>query len=100
MSGADARPLHVDRPITVRCAKSGGTVEVDADTSILDCLLLEGIAVPNSCRQGICGTCETRVLDGIPDHRDHLLSDAEHAANKTMMICCSRALTPELTLDL
>ena len=84
----------------VHLAKSGRSIEVTAQDSILDTLLLEGIDVPSSCQQGICGTCETRVLTGTPEHRDHLLSESERAANKTMMICCSRALTDELTLDL
>ncbi len=92
--------MTTDRAITVHCARSARTIEVDADASILDCLLLEGIEAPNSCQQGICGTCETRVLAGVPDHRDQLLSEEERAANNTMMICCSRALTDELTLDL
>jgi vanillate O-demethylase ferredoxin subunit len=50
--------------------------------------------------EGVCGTCETRVLEGIPDHRDLVLNDAEKAANKTMMICCSRAKSATLLLDL
>jgi vanillate O-demethylase ferredoxin subunit len=50
--------------------------------------------------EGVCGTCETRVLDGIPDHRDRFLSKEEQATNKTMMICCSGAKTKSLTLDL
>jgi vanillate O-demethylase ferredoxin subunit len=56
--------------------------------------------VSNSCQQGVCGSCETAVISGRPDHRDELLSDAERAAGKTMMICCSRSLEPTLTLDL
>lgn len=89
-----------DKTFTVVLARTGRTVEVGEGDSILDVLLLEGVDVPNSCQQGICGTCETRVLAGTPDHRDLLLSDDEHAANKTMMICCSRSLTDTLTLDL
>jgi vanillate O-demethylase ferredoxin subunit len=50
--------------------------------------------------EGVCATCETRVLEGIPDHRDLVLNDAERAAGKTMMICCSGAKTPTLVLDL
>jgi len=59
-----------------------------------------GIKVPSSCRQGRCGTCETRVLSGIPDHRDVVLSARQKEANKTMMICCSGAKTEELVLDI
>ena len=53
-----------------------------------------------SCREGLCATCETPVLAGKPDHRDSVLTAAEKAANNTMMICVSRALSDELTLDL
>lgn len=54
----------------------------------------------SSCRDGICGSCETRVLDGTPDHRDFLLSDAERAAGASMMICVSRCASGRLALDL
>lgn len=89
-----------DRPIVVLLAKTGQRLEVDVQTSILEALLLAGIDVPSSCQQGVCGTCETRVIAGIPEHRDMILSDAERAANNIMMICCSRAMSAELTLDL
>ena len=89
-----------NQPITVHCAKSGLTVEVGPDDSILDALAMEGISTASSCLQGVCGTCETRVLAGTPEHRDQLLTEEERASNATMMICCSRALTPELTLDI
>ena len=56
--------------------------------------------MPNSCTEGICGTCETKVLAGVVDHRDFLLTDEEKAAQNTMFVCVSRALTPELTLDI
>ena len=93
-------PAAPDTPFTVVLARSGRSFQIGAAESVLDVLLLEGVDVPNSCQQGICGTCETRVLDGIPDHRDHLLSDSERASGKTMMICCSRSLSDAITLDL
>ncbi len=89
-----------DKAFSIILARSGRSIEVGPDDSILDVLLLDGVDVPSSCQQGICGTCETRVLAGTPEHRDMLLSDAEHAANATMLICCSRSLTDTLTLDL
>jgi len=89
-----------DKAFSIILARSGRTIEVGPDDSILDVLLLDGVDVPSSCQQGICGTCETRVLAGTPEHRDMLLSDAEHAANTTMLICCSRSLTDTLTLDI
>ncbi|MCJ0762728.1 2Fe-2S iron-sulfur cluster-binding protein [Variovorax terrae] len=89
-----------DKAFQVVLARSGRTVAVGEGESILDVLLLEGLDVPSSCQQGICGTCETRVLAGTPDHRDLLLSDSEKASGKTLLICCSRSHTDTLTLDL
>lgn len=80
--------------------RTGVTITVAPGTAILEALEGHGLEVANSCREGICGTCETRVLEGLPDHRDSLLSDAERAANETMMICVGRSLTPRLVLDL
>jgi ferredoxin-NADP reductase len=84
----------------VECARTGRTVRVDDTTTILDAVEAAGIAVESSCRDGICGTCETRVLDGTPDHRDFLLSDSERAANASLMICVSRCAGDRLVLDL
>jgi vanillate O-demethylase ferredoxin subunit len=86
--------------ITVHLAKSGITLQVPADQSILTAAEAAGIAVPNSCGDGICGTCETRVLRGRPLHRDHVLTAAERDKGDRMMVCVSRCLDPELTLDL
>lgn len=84
----------------VRAARSGVTVQVGADQSIVDALEAAGVAVETSCREGICGTCETKVLDGRPDHRDMLLSAEEQAAGGSMMVCVSRCASPCLVLDL
>jgi ferredoxin len=84
----------------VVCQVSGETVAVPADRSILDALFDAGIDVPSSCQQGICGTCETKVVSGEVDHRDSILSDEERATNKTMMICVSRARGDRLVLDI
>jgi ferredoxin len=72
---------------------------VQPGQSILQAMEEHGFDAPNSCREGICGTCETKVIDGLPDHRDSLLSDAERAANETMMICVGRALSERIVLD-
>lgn len=93
-------PSGGDQPVTVECARSGVTVEVGPATPVLDALEQAGISVPSSCRDGICGSCETRVVEGAPDHRDSVLSDAEHAAGKSMMVCVSRARSSRLVLDL
>jgi len=84
----------------VRLAASSRDVFVPAGQTILEALRDAGLDVPSSCEQGICGTCETRVISGRPDHRDSLLSDDEKRSNKTMMICCSGSLGGELVLDL
>lgn len=89
-----------DSAFEVECRTSGVTLSVGADTSILDAAEAAGLSVNSSCRDGICGTCETRVLDGTPEHRDFLLSEAEHAAGATMMICVSRCASGRLVLDL
>ena len=58
------------------------------------------MVVTHSCRNGQCGSCEVAVLAGIPDHRDDVLTEAERTAGKSLMVCCSRAKTPRLVLDL
>ncbi|AOJ02668.1 ferredoxin [Burkholderia mayonis] len=85
---------------TVELAKSSRALEVPVDKSLLDTLLEAGIDVDYSCREGICGACETRVLEGCPDHRDSVLSTAEKTGNKTMMVCVSGAKCGKLILDL
>ena len=89
-----------DGGFTVELARSGKQVDVRSGQTILDSLLAIGVEPPFSCQEGICGTCEVRVLEGIPDHRDLVLSNAEKAANDRIMICCSGCKTPKLVLDL
>lgn len=85
---------------TVELARSRKTLDVPEGKTLLDCLIESGIEPPFSCREGVCGTCEVRVLEGTPDHRDLVLSDAERAANDRMMVCCSGARSRKLVLDL
>ncbi len=80
--------------------RSGRTVRVEPGQRMLDALLAAGVDVSYSCSEGVCGTCETRVLAGIPDHRDQFLSPDEQASNGLVMICCSGSKSPELVLDL
>lgn len=84
----------------VECARSGKVVTVAPGQTILDALEQSGLTVQFSCRQGICGTCETGILEGIPKHRDDILTQAERDAGKTMMICCSGSRSPKLVLDI
>ncbi len=79
---------------------SGLTLDVPADSSVLDVLTEAGIDVPFSCGEGVCGTCITNVVDGTPDHRDHYLTDKEKACNREFLPCCSRSKTPSLTIEL
>ncbi|MEV0008248.1 PDR/VanB family oxidoreductase [Streptomyces sp. NPDC051840] len=89
-----------DEAFEVECRTSGVTLTVGAGTSVLEAAESAGLTVANSCRDGICGSCETRVLEGTPDHRDFLLSEAERATCATMMICVSRCASGRLVLDL
>jgi ferredoxin-NADP reductase len=84
----------------VDLARSGLTLTVPADRSILEVVEEAGVPVLSSCQEGTCGTCETPVLDGIPDHRDSVLTEEEQSANDTMMICVSRTCGRKLLLDL
>ena len=93
-------PPSVEGGFKVVLAKSGREFTVPPGKTILDTLLDAGLDIPYSCMEGVCGTCETRVLEGVPDHRDLILTEEEHAAGKTMMICCSGAKTEKLVLDL
>lgn len=77
--------------------RSGLRVTVQPRESALDALEAAGIGVPYACRTGVCGSCESRVLAGVPEHRDSL-TDPE--ATDVMMPCVSRARTPELVLDI
>lgn len=88
------------RSFTVVLARSGHSVQVPEGSSILDALMINGIDAPYSCYEGLCGTCETRVLEGVPDHRDQLLTERARASNETVIICCSGSRTPTLVLDL
>lgn len=81
-------------------ARSNRTVPVQSGKTILDALIDAGVPATYACMEGVCGTCETRVIEGIPDHRDQFLSKEEQEANKTIMICCSGAKSKTLTLDL
>lgn len=89
-----------DRTFTVKLARQGIELTVPAGKSMLDAILEAGGNVPHSCCDGVCGTCETTVLDGIPDHRDSVLFGADAEANDRIIVCVSRARSATLTLDL
>jgi len=85
---------------SVELSKSGKTVSVEPGLNLLDVLLEAGCDIEYSCREGVCGSCETRVLEGDVDHRDGVLTKAERAANKSMMVCVSGCKSRRLVLDL
>jgi len=95
-----AAPAEGDVAFQVKLASTGEVFEIPADETITSALDRQGVFIPVSCEEGICGTCLTGVREGIPDHRDSYLTDAEHAANDQFTPCCSRARTPMLVLDL
>ncbi len=85
---------------TLELARSGRSIHVADGQTILDALNEAGVDVRYSCRGGVCGACETRVIDGIPEHHDSILTDEERAANETVMICCAGSRSQHLVLDL
>jgi len=89
------------RPFTVQLRRSGRTVQVGSDVSILDALLAEGVPVLWDCRRGECGLCPQNVLaaEGGIEHHDHYLTPEEKASNETLCICVSRARGATLVLD-
>lgn len=84
----------------VVCHRSGITVEVSADLSILEALEDADVPILGSCYEGVCGTCEATVLEGTPAHRDSVLTEAEQASGRALMTCVSRSRTERLVLDL
>jgi vanillate O-demethylase ferredoxin subunit len=91
-------PLAEDRPFRVRLVKSGGEYEIPPGQTIVDVLRHHGVSVRTSCELGYCGACLTAYRSGEPDHRDPILSAKDR--ERYVLICCSRAKTPELELDL
>jgi ferredoxin-NADP reductase len=86
-------------PFIVKLARSGIAVQVRADETLLEALQNAGVDAPCLCRGGACGVCELPVLEGVPEHHDHFLSEQKRAGNTSIMTCVSRAKTPELVLD-
>jgi ferredoxin-NADP reductase len=108
-----AHTLHLERfvakdqgaparsgPFAVELARAGVVVDVQPGVSVLDAVRAAGVDVLSSCRQGTCGTCETTVLAGRPDHRDSILADHERAVGDCMFPCVSRSRDDRLVLDL
>ncbi len=92
-----AGPL-VNRPFKVKINNTGQVLDVRSDQTIVEALRANGITVDTDCTEGYCGTCITRYVSGEPEHRDTVLSEAER--RRYVMICCARAKSPLLALDL
>jgi vanillate O-demethylase ferredoxin subunit len=89
-----------DEAFTVEIAGTGQRIEIHPEQTVTHALLAHGFDVPVSCEQGICGTCITRVVSGIPDHRDVFMTDEERALNNQFTPCCSRAKSKHLVIEL
>ena len=97
---AEVVPQAGDSAFEVELAASKRVIPVAADQTVAQALTAAGVFVPLSCEQGVCGTCLTRVLAGVPEHRDLYLTPEEQAANDQFTPCCSRARTARLVIDL
>ena len=95
-SDAEARRPD-DKPFTVKLASTGEVIDVPVGTTILEAMRAKGHNVPSSCESGTCGTCRTKLLEGEADHRDLVLTESERSSQ--IMICVSRAKTPQLVID-
>jgi vanillate O-demethylase ferredoxin subunit len=98
--GAVPRDTSSDTPFEVKIASTGSTYFIPAGKTVAQALRDCGVEVLTSCEQGVCGTCLTRILQGVPDHRDKYLTSEEQALNDQFLPCCSRAKSPSLVLDL
>lgn len=93
-------PRTDDKGFHVVAKRSGIEADVPPGRTMASVLQEAGIKVSVSCEQGICGTCLVNVLEGLPDHRDTYQTGGEKLANRQVALCCSRALTPTLVLDM
>lgn len=98
--GAEVAKSDSDASFEIKLASSGRIVMVPKDQTVVQALAAAGVDVMISCEQGVCGTCLTRVLEGVPDHKDSYLTPEEQGANDQFTPCCSRSKTPLLVLDL
>ena len=95
-----AAPSASDASFEVQIASSGRLIVIPSDKTVVQALSEAGVEVQVSCEQGVCGTCLTRVIEGVPDHKDLYLTPEEQAANDQFTPCCSRSKTARLVLDL
>lgn len=98
-AAAEASDRDTPTEFDVELRRTGCTLTVPADRTLLDVVLEANPNILFSCEDGFCGSCETRVLDGVPEHHDSILSQADREKGETMMICVGRSRTPTLVLD-
>nr|WP_242010281.1 2Fe-2S iron-sulfur cluster binding domain-containing protein [Acetobacter conturbans] len=92
---------QTDHGFTVKLARTGTTIAVSKNQSILEALIQAGINLEYSCEEGLCGACEARVIEGDPLHRDSVRTPLEHNKRRTIMLCVSRVRSSDtLVLDL
>ncbi|WP_271271620.1 PDR/VanB family oxidoreductase [Aliamphritea hakodatensis] len=99
-SAAPVADDAVSEAFEIEIASSGETLQVGEAQTILEVLQDAGHEIETMCKEGLCGSCEVDLLEGEADHRDSVLNDAEKAEQNVLMVCCSRARTPRLKLDL
>lgn len=97
---AEPKSSTRDKVFRIYLAKRDKSIWVGQEQTALEALMQSGVEVPSSCEQGVCGTCLTKVISGVPDHRDSFLTPQEQAKNDQFLPCCSRAKSEELVLDL
>jgi vanillate O-demethylase ferredoxin subunit len=97
---ADPAAMESGDCFEVQIASTGKIFQIAADRSVTDVLIASGVQIATSCEQGVCGSCITRILEGVPDHRDLFLTPEEQAANDQFTPCCSRAKSKRIILDL
>jgi vanillate O-demethylase ferredoxin subunit len=97
---AEKIDTSADTSFEVELVNTGKIFQIPSDRTVFEVLDEAGIQIESSCEQGVCGTCVTRVIQGIPDHRDQFFTAEEHAANDQFTPCCSRARTARLVLDI
>ena len=84
----------------VKIASTGQVIPISKDQTVIQALAQCGIEIQTSCEQGVCGTCMCDVIEGEPDHRDVYFTDEEKASNEQILVCCSRAKSARLVLDI
>jgi vanillate O-demethylase ferredoxin subunit len=97
---AEVAKSDSDASFEIKLASSGRMIMVPKDKTVTHALSEAGVEIQTACEQGVCGTCLTRILEGVPDHKDMYLTPEEQAANDQFTPCCSRSKTPVLVLDL